>query len=155
MSPVITFIIIAIVLYTIFKPRSKPDRTSDPTVPRPGSHPGPHPGSYPGSHPGPHFPEEGNTQRKTMVEQRMREQGKGREQGFSEKSALDDRFGARKAAFRALDPEPSPVMYKKAAGGTLLRMERASIVQGFIWSQVLGDPACKRPPGAYRRGGVP
>jgi len=45
----------------------------------------------------------------------------------------------------------SQTMHKNAAIWKGITMERASIVDGFIWSQILGDPVCKRPPRSHRR----
>jgi len=99
--------------------------------------------------------------RKTLIEQKslgqVGRQNKRKEfpeisQGSSQKYATGDGFGSRETAVStALGPEASPAMHKKAADRTRLKVERASIVQGFIWSQILGDPACKRPSGVRKR----
>ena len=45
----------------------------------------------------------------------------------------------------------SPGMHKNPVLWKGLTMERTGIVEGFIWSQILGDPVSRRTPRAHRR----
>jgi hypothetical protein len=177
----------AAIVYFVFKPKNKPERTSGPDGSYEQQQPAPRKkglletlmedmlGEAQGLPPQHQQPQRKPAQarpdkkqaasgqaakkslletRKTLFEQKQREEKKKAAKMNAGLGSRDSRLGGQQkkgASSPQFDTEPLLCVHKNVSDGKGISMERTSIVEGFIWSQVLGDPVCRRSARSHRR----